>query len=93
MTSSNESWVIEKVAEFQNALLCRFGEEKAIHLSLRNLLNLKQSENNKLQLQICALQRQKQDILDKFIVKQFVLDIFQRVIRKAESRATYAKII
>ncbi len=85
--ASNESWVTETVKEFQNALLCRFREEKAIQLILRNLLKLRQSENNKLRLDLIALWRDLKILSDKLIVKQCVQLIFTIVIRKAEFNA------
>ncbi len=80
----NDSWETQKVTEFQNALLSRFGEEKAIQSSLRNLVKLGQSEINKLQLDLIAKRKDLQILSDEFIVKQCVQDISSNVIKTAE---------
>jgi hypothetical protein len=87
-TTTNESWVTEKVTKFKDALLCRFGKEKVIQSSLRKLVKLKQSKINKLQLNLIALRRDLQILSDKFIVKQCVQDIFSNVIMTSEFAAT-----
>ena len=73
--SSNESWVTEKVTEFHNALLCRYGEEAAIQESLRNLIKLEQTKNNKVQLELMALRVDKQTLSDKLFFKECVQKI------------------
>ena len=80
---SNESWVTEKVTEYHNALLSRFKEEAAIQISLRNLIKLEQTKNNKVQLGLMALRVDKQTLPDKLFVKECVQEIFSNVRRQS----------
>ena len=85
--SSNESWVIEKVTEFHNALICRFREEIAIQTSFRNVIKLEQTKFNNAQLQLMALRKHNQTLSDKLFVKGCVQEIFSNVLNKADLHA------
>ena len=65
--SSNESWITEKVTEFQNALLRRFGEEAAIQTSYRNVITLEQKKFNDAQLEIIDLRAKLQTLKDEYV--------------------------
>ena len=82
--SSSESWVLEKLEELTTALVGRFGEEAAIQTSCKNLVTLEQSKNNKLQLDLLALQSKYDLLSDKLFIKKWVQDRFMRVVLKAE---------
>ena len=75
--SNNESWVTEKVTEFHNALISCFREEAAIQTSLRNVVTLEQTKFNKAELQLMALRKDNQALLDKLFVKGCVQEIFR----------------
>ena len=81
--SSNDFWVTEKVTEFQNASLCRFGEEAAIQTSYRNVITLEQKKFNDAQLEIVALRSKIQTLKDKLFVRGWVQQIFMNVWWKA----------
>ena len=77
--SSNKSWVTEKVTEFQNALLRRFGEEAAIQTSYRNVITLEKKKFNDAQLEIIDLRAKLQTLKDKLFVRGWVQEIFMNV--------------
>ncbi len=91
--SSNESWVTEKVTELHNALIYRFREEAAIHASLRNLIKLDQTKNNKAQLQLIALRVHNQTLSDKLFVKECVHNFFRNVLNKADGYARHSMFL
>ena len=87
--SSSESWALEKLAELTTALVGRFGEEAAIQTSFKNLVTLEQSKNNKLQLDLLALQSKYDLLSNKLFIKKWVQDRFMRVVLKAEEETRH----